>query len=268
MRVTRLLRHRVKMLVDGKFRELERLRTMARFTPRTTMVLGHSLQVVDGPLFYNAYEEIWCSRCYEFPADTRTPYIIDVGANFGLSVLFFKSHYPTCKLIAFEADPAVFAVLKRNVDAFGYRDVTLVDRAVWKADGILRFNSEGADGGRLLGDARGQTVIEVPATRLRSYLSGPVDFLKMDIDGAETDVLLDCRDLLGNVRNLFVEYHSFLDKPQTLHTLLALLHNSGFRVHAPSIGTVRRPFLRQNHAADMDLQLNIFAHRLVPGVVG
>ena len=57
-----------------------------------------------------------------------------------------------------------------------------------------------------------------------------VDFLKLDIEGAETTVIKDCADYLGNVDNIFVEYHSFLSEKQTLDELLNILKKTNFRV--------------------------------------
>jgi hypothetical protein len=102
----------------------------------------------------------------------------------------------------------------------------------------------------------------VKAVRLRSYLAGEtVDLLKIDIEGAETVVLKDCADLLSNVERLFVEYHSFEDRPQTLQELLAVLSGAGFRVHAETIGVTSQPFVKRQTYLGMDMQMNIFADR-------
>ena len=51
----------------------------------------------------------------------------------------------------------------------------------------------------------------MPTCRLRDYLTQRVDLLRLDIQGAEVDVLLDCADLLGHVQYLAVDYHSVLN---------------------------------------------------------
>jgi len=102
----------------------------------------------------------------------------------------------------------------------------------------------------------------VRAVRLRSYLANePVDLLKIDIEGAETLVLEDCADLLPNVERLFVEYHSFEGRPQTLHQLLAVLSNAGFRVYVAAVDGSTQSFVRQARYLGMDMQLNVFATR-------
>lgn len=236
---------------------------MPRFVSTTTNVLGPPLQLVDGPSFYYAYREIWQKRCYEFAATSQQPLIIDAGANVGLSVLFFKSLYPQSRIVAFEPDPAVFRVLEANVRTFGLTDVVLINEALAAREGVLRFHSEGADGGRLV-DGADANDIQVPATRLSPYLSEPVDLLKIDIEGAETDVLIECRERLAGVRHLFAEFHSFVDRAQTLHTVLSIMHDAGFRVHLQPVSTSQRPFMHRQVSSGMDMQVNIFAFRGTP----
>jgi hypothetical protein len=90
-----------------------------------------------------------------------------------------------------------------------------------------------------------------------------IDFLKIDIEGAETDVLADCGNSLQRVQNLFVEYHSFPGKLQKLDLLLGILKNQGFRIQINSPFRYKKPFAKKylHPFPEMDLQLNIFAFR-------
>ena len=99
------------------------------------------------------------------------------------------------------------------------------------------------------------------ARRLRDLLDREVDMLKLDIEGAETEVLRDCAAELHCVKNLFVEYHSYLNQPQTIDEILGILKASGFRVYVESDQQLRQPFLWRPIQLGMDLRLNIFAYR-------
>jgi len=70
--------------------------------------------------------------------------------------------------------------------------------------------------------------LEVSCVRLRSFLTEPVDFLKMNIEGSEWDVLADSEDRLSNVNAMVIEYHHLPGLPRTLHKILELLHRQGF----------------------------------------
>lgn len=206
------------------------------------------------------YREIFEQEIYAFRAHSKTPFIVDCGANIGLSILYFKKIYPMCRIVAFEPDPNVFSVLERNIQNSGYKDITLIRRALWSSETSLNFMSEGADGGRVSrANDTGNKVVQT--VRLRDHIKHPVDFLKLDIEGAETEVLIDCADLLDNVENLFVEYHSFDEEPQTLNTIIGVLADAGFRLHIHPPFTSPQPFLYRNVNLSMDMQLNIFAFR-------
>ncbi len=242
-----------------KHQEIARLRAMPHYHPTVTDMLGQPLEVVDGPTFVPMYEEIFERQIYRFPTKEVRPYIIDGGANIGLSVLYFKKVYPNSQIIAFEPDDQIFAVLKRNIEKSGCRDVTLLCRALWSSETELNFMREGSDAGRLSrADDPSNKVVRT--ARLRNYLNRKVDFLKLDIEGAETEVLMDCADLLGNIENIFVEYHSFDNEPQTLHTATSILANAGFRLYVTQLRNLSpQPFMNRYASLGMDLQLNIFA---------
>ena len=105
-------------------------------------------------------------------------------------------------------------------------------------------------------------IIEVETIRLRDYLIRKVDFLKIDIEGAENEVIEDIKDLLHHVERIFVEFHSFNNKEQMLPEILAILKNAGFRLHISSPGLVsKNPFVKLNSYANMDNQLNIYGFR-------
>jgi FkbM family methyltransferase len=241
-------------------RELSRLKSFPRYRPAVTNILGTPIELVDSASFIFMYKEIFQQQIYRFPADNDRPYIIDCGSNIGLSVLYFKRLFPHSRILAFEPDNDIFDVLKRNVEHTGCKDVELQCRAIWTSETDLHFMNEGADGGRLSGPGDQKSKL-VRTVRLRDYLTTPVDFLKLDIEGAETEVLIDCADLLANVKMLFVEFHSFAERPQTLHTLMTVLADAGYRVHIHPPVTSPQPFMRRDVYGGMDMQLNVFCFR-------
>ena len=242
----------------SKERELSRLRHLPRRAPAVTTLFGKPFYVVDGASFVSAYKEIFGNGIYAFRAASRSPYIIDCGANVGVSVMYFKEQYPDAEMTAFEPDPAIFKTLEKNVSVQKLRNVALVNKAVWDADAVLSFASDGADGGRVSEKAG----VPVEAVRLAPFLNRPVDFLKIDIEGAEDVVLKDSEPHLKNVKNMFVEYHSRTDSPQQLADILGILTRAGFRYHLQSATEKQKmPFVSRTSKDGFDNQLNIFAYR-------
>lgn len=189
---------------------------------------GYRLDILDGPDFYVQYKDFFIRRIYHFQAVRPDPLIIDGGGNIGMSVLCFKQLYPKSRIIAFEPDPAVFAVLRKNMQTNHLTGVELINAGLGPRKERRCFIPDGKSGGRVVD---GQSGIEVSVECLSDYLKEPVDFLKLNIEGAESDVLHEAAaaGTLRNVRETVIEYHGWPQAGQTLGPLLALLDREGFR---------------------------------------
>lgn len=242
--------------------QFDNLRKIPRYTSTKTVLLGKNIEIADAPSFFSMHREIFKKEVYKFKAESEKPYIIDCGANIGLSVIYFKKLYPEAEIIGFEPDKRIFDMLKNNIQSSGFNDVQIIQKALWNKEGETIFSSEGADAGRLADKSEMTNPTTVMTTSLRNYLGRPVDFLKIDIEGAEMVVIEDCADLLINVKNLFVEYHSLSDKEQKLDILLGILKKAGFRYYIYNFGILsHHPFEEKKTYLGMDMQLNIYACR-------
>lgn len=195
----------------------------------------------------------------EFRSAKSAPVILDCGANVGVSALYFKQLFPQASITAFEPDPKVFACLTENLRQNNATGVNVINKAVWINNDGVSFGSEGADGGSIFFEGN-KTVL--PSIRLKEVLAAheQVDLLKIDIEGAEVEVLKDCASELKKVQYLFVEYHSWINSAQQLDELLAVLRNNGFRYYIHQIGeTIKAPFVERNFTNGMDIQLDIHA---------
>lgn len=247
-------------------RELRRIKRCKRFTTLKTDIFGFDFELVDSASFFHQYIEIFHRQVYLFSIDeNRSPYIIDCGANVGVSVLYFKKIFPNSQIVAFEADKRIFTVLKRNVEKFNDGMVTLVNKGLWNKEGKLNFIDEGADGGRICENeipSDGLDIVEIESIRLRDYLNVNVDLLKIDIEGAEAIVLEDCKDVLNNVKNIFVEFHSKVSNSQELDRILKILRDNGFRYYIESSTIINdQPFIWQNKINGFDNLLSIYAYQ-------
>lgn len=240
---------------------LFRVSVMRRHTEGTVSIAGRKFYFPDSASFLFMYQEIFDKQIYSFSSSAKAPYIIDAGANIGLATVFFKHLYPKARILAFEPDTKITSFLKKNIQSLKLKDVEVIEKGLWDTEGTLSFLSDGSDGGRMA-DTGAQESIKVPVTRLRNFLTQKVDLLKIDIEGSEGRVLEDSKDLLENVQNLFVEYHSFSDQPQELSRILAIISKAGFRFYIESVGvTSKKPFIEQPDRLGIDLQLNIFAFK-------
>lgn len=232
-----------------------------RYKAFTIKLFGKKIHVPDSASFIYMWQEIFVREIYKFQTTKPNPVIIDGGANIGMSIIFCKQLYPKAHIIAFEPDDNIFRILQKNIQEFGFEDVELCQKALWVETTTLQFESDGSDGGKV-NINKNQNTNTVQATSLDRYLNQEIDFLKLDIEGAETLVLESCKDLLTHVKNIFIEYHSFDAEPQTLHQILEILRTNGFRYYVENNGvTSQQPLQNIRTEADMDLQLNIFGYR-------
>lgn len=144
---------------------------------------------------------------------------LDLGANMG--VVTAQLAATGARVIAYEPDPFAFGTLQQKFSETP--NVTLVNAAVGIGGGVVRLmradnfadNPEGAsvkstilDGGRRIDAANS---IEVPLLDFPNILSelGEVAFVKMDIEGAELDILerMHQDGLFAKVRCLVAETH-------------------------------------------------------------
>lgn len=239
----------------------QRLLSIPRYSETTVEFEGGTLIIPDSVSCFYAYQEIFEKEIYRFNSFSDTPNIVDCGANIGLSILYFKKLYPNANITAIEADARIFTYLCKNVALLEDNSLKLIQKAVSSNDGEMMFTHEGADAGRelMMGEYTGDFT-RVTSCRLDHLIQDQVDFLKMDIEGAEVESLLASR-LLSNVKNLFVEYHSFSQKKQRLHELLDKLTKEGFRYYISTVYSPKNAFLEQETRSGMDLQLNIFCVR-------
>ncbi len=216
--------------------------TTPRFQPGSLRMLAYELRYLDLLSLCPQWDDIFVRRSLAFEATSRSPRVLDCGANVGLATLFYKRQYPAARVTAFEADPEIASLLARNLRDNGAGDVEVVPAAIWTNSGQIAFRAEGADSGAIDGvvaDAGGR-VITVPSRRLADILAQePIDLLKLDIEGAEAEVLEDCAAALSSVRALIVEIHEFDPANRRAPRVLDVLTRAGFAYSVASITPVR-----------------------------
>jgi FkbM family methyltransferase len=202
------------------------------------MVINNwSIEYVDAPALASIIDLLLIKKINDFSAATTQPRILDCGANIGISVLNYKRKYPDSKITAFEPDPNIIPVLRNNLMNNNASDVEIVEAAVWVNDGVSQFFCEGADGSKLVTDSQNyQNLVKVPTVNLEKFINQPIDLIKMDIEGAEFDVIPHIEHKLHYVQNLLIECHFNTDEMGKFSRLLNVLANSGFFVAVAVLG--------------------------------
>lgn len=168
-----------------------------------------------GDLFI--FHEIFRSECYRPPRqagqDVRT--VLDLGANIGLTTLYFHRYFPDAHYYCVEPNPANAALLRRNVEGLGGR-AQVLESAVSNYCGSCTFNGAAASyGGTIVSGGDGLRVRCDTMESILDHFSLPaVDILKVDIEGAEALLFQNSVSWLRRVRALVIELHNGYDFAQ------------------------------------------------------
>ena len=184
-------------------------------------------------------QEIFTHHAYYFETESEKPVIIDAGAHIGLATLYFKKLYPTAQIIAIEPHPDSCKLLRKNIEVNYLEDVTVIEAAL-AAD--ARMSEISHDGKLALADLprfstttrtfhadtqfnwfstasfqagawnKAQTTdsFSVPTLSLSKVLQTigkQIDLLKLDIEGAEQEVITEALNNLAQVAHIICEYH-------------------------------------------------------------
>jgi FkbM family methyltransferase len=218
----------VKFEADGKKNVLLRLRN------------GDKIPIELDALDTQRVAEIYGEQVYTPPALAgywhNSRVILDIGANKGIFSIYAAGLFPNSTIHAYEPNPHIFPILKENIRLNNLDGRCMpFNYAVWYQDEELPFmlrNAKNPGTGQII--EYGKTtddVKTVPGVAFAKVLrvSPEVDFLKMDIEGSEYQVILHTPpDELRRIRFIAMEYHD--SKDHSLDELIGHIKAAGFSV--------------------------------------
>ncbi len=182
-------------------------------------------------LMTTGFWEIWITQAM---ARVLRPGMVaaDVGANLGYyTVLMAEAVGADGLVFAFEPNPAIAALLDRTVSINGYARTTVDRRAASDRSGqTVHFHvPAGAPMNASIVDAPGGLTTPVQTVTLDDALPQRVDFLKIDVEGAEYHVWQGlAKTVAANPGiKIFLEVN-FARQPQLMLELIRDIQNKGF----------------------------------------
>lgn len=192
---------------------------------------------------------------YHLPPKTSklsdNPVIVDLGSNIGVSIAHMKHVYPNAKIIGYEMNIDNFKLAERNIKF--YDNVSVNNNAVWIDNSTVTYkDNSGYDSYSITTDLDDkndhQTRKEVQAITMASIIKNnnldQIDYIKMDIEGAE-EAILKADDLswMNKVNAMNIEMH--LDDKKDIFNYIKIIENKGFNAwkddkHWSSIFVVRK----------------------------
>jgi FkbM family methyltransferase len=194
-----------------------------------TICFSHYGQLID------MFEEIFILQSYKHRSREKENVIIDVGANIGIAVLYFKLQNASSNVICFEPHDETFRLLQLNVKQNNLLNVTLHNVALGSREGtgILYGNRQHSLNMSLhedQGDYKKEFQQPISINLLSSFLEGEVTLLKIDAEGSEKEIVQDivASGKVKHLQEIIIEFHP---RPTTtLMELSNLLVPFGFKL--------------------------------------
>ena len=189
--------------------------------------------------------EVFLDEAYRLPFSLKPDLVVDLGANIGLTSIWFSKNYRCDRIIAVEPDPKNAILIRKNFAQNKINGI-VIEAAIGLTDGMVSFEtSQESNLGRVAPTEEllisVQQVKMISMETLFAYVSKDevVDLVKMDIEGGEQQLLSGDISWLKRVRAMIAEFHpDKVDYPG----LIELIEQQGFRyIHANSV-----------HAGNMD----------------
>ncbi|MBX3027484.1 FkbM family methyltransferase [bacterium] len=177
---------------------------------------GLEIESAPGALLVPLYKEIVYKDDYRLRRDPLPPgaVVIDVGANIGMFALHVAADHGAARVLAFEPFPESFALLQRNAARNRLDAIQPIPLAIAGQAGTRELHMQGRHGVHSLFGTSGEAVrIEciTLADALARYDVARCDFLKLDCEGAEYEILLDApSDAYARIRRIALEYHDWI----------------------------------------------------------
>ena len=154
-------------------------------------------------------------------AEVRT--ILDLGANTGLTARDFAHRYPRAQILCVEMDSANAELARRNLAVVNER-AHVVEAAAWTCSGTVSYSlSPGAEWAAHIEASGERHAVAMSLDEITEGLPH-IDFVKMDVEGAEAKLLSKPGEWIRKVRDIKVEVH----EPYSIAQCLTDLDAAGF----------------------------------------
>jgi FkbM family methyltransferase len=182
--------------------------------------------------------EVWKAKVYD---DSRIPIssgdvVVDMGAHIGAFAVRAAQLAHPGQVYAYEASKKNYALLTENRQLNSLENLYIENSAVSDHRGPMSLYIPAGNSilGSLLQSTSSftETVQAITfADIIAEHALTQIDFLKVDVEGAEFDILLtSSAETFAKVQHMVIEYHEFEGDERTHLDLVNLLVSHGFKV--------------------------------------
>lgn len=204
---------------------------------------GHLMKLKNGIVFKVVHfmdtltiNEIFSNNDYKVGRLRDNSVIIDIGANIGAFSVYVANKTSSSKVFSFEPSKKTFNQFVTNINLNQFEKCIIpTNCAIGGKRGILKLYDVGISGMRSVYKTRNEKRFEtVKVITLEDiFINNNIkkcDFLKIDCEGAEYEILNNCPDsIYKRIKNIAMEFHE-ISHGQNHLTLVNLLKSKGFAV--------------------------------------
>lgn len=203
---------------------------------RDYWIVKGKAQAVFYPLDASGYPRIHPLNVYNyrgFVEVEKGDIVCDIGAHIGEFALLISNL--ASKIICFEPDPQNIRFFKRNTAHL--KNLTLIKNPLWNENTIVEFIlGDQTDDSSIINidSERERGRLRLQANRLDSLFSKfnieKIDFLKLDAEGAEPEVLEGAEGIFSKIMKIAVDCSPERDGQSTTDAVLKILKRAGFKI--------------------------------------
>lgn len=193
--------------------------------------------------------KVFADREYELPLRQAPQSILDGGANVGYATVYYAELYPDATIAAVEPDRDNFAMLKKNTEH--YASISVFEAAIWSSDTQVELEDPGMDqhafrvGGltqQSNATRRSVSALSIATLAERAGVPG-FDLVKLDVEGAEREILVNASAWISQAQVLIAELHDRFVPGCSKQFYLAVKHFDGDYVIGENTVAFRKGWL-------------------------
>jgi FkbM family methyltransferase len=173
-------------------------------------------------LDFKVINETWLENVYRIHEDQFNAggVFIDIGANIGAVSVFVDSfnknreQHKKIKIYAVEPEPNNLSLLNHNIQNNPVQNVTIVDKAIWHEEKMVSISNRGGNSSifNLENESKAEVLAITMETLFSTYNIKEVDVMKIDIEGAEFDLIINTpAETLAKINRLVLEFDKSFD---------------------------------------------------------
>lgn len=176
---------------------------------------GRTVHLRKGTTDFCVFRQVLVFEQYRIKklAKAEVRVIVDLGSNIGLSVLYFKEHYPDAMVIAVEPDKENYELMVKNVGRLP--GVHCLNNAIWNSNKLLGvFDNGGGEYSYLVKEESQSEKAAIRSVTINDIMDrfelSRIDLLKIDIEGSEKELFSgNYESWLPRVDCIVIEVHDW-----------------------------------------------------------